>query len=46
MEDLMIDLMYRLPEESKPGKYAITKDVIDGKVDLFESGSEAQKESA
>ena len=46
MEELMIDLMYRLPEESKPGKYAITKEVIDGEVDLFESGSEAQKESA
>ena len=46
MEEFMLDLMYRLPEEPKPGDYLITPDVIDGKVDLFEQGDDAQKESA
>jgi ATP-dependent Clp protease ATP-binding subunit ClpX len=34
-EELMIDLMYRLPDEPKPGSYTITEDIVDGK-DLFE----------
>ncbi|AQQ69969.1 ATP-dependent Clp protease ATP-binding subunit ClpX [Limihaloglobus sulfuriphilus] len=33
-EELMIDLMYRLPDEPKPGDYTITADVVEGK-DLF-----------
>jgi ATP-dependent Clp protease ATP-binding subunit ClpX len=41
-EKLMIDLMYQLPEEAGHVKYTITKDIIEGKVDLFE----AKKESA
>ncbi|MHC4759128.1 MAG: ATP-dependent Clp protease ATP-binding subunit ClpX, partial [Planctomycetota bacterium] len=41
-EKLMIDLMYELPEEVKPAKYTITKDIVEGKVNLFE----AKKESA
>jgi ATP-dependent Clp protease ATP-binding subunit ClpX len=45
-EELMIDLMYRLPEEPKPGKYVVTKDVVDGKADLFASAKTARKESA
>ena len=45
-EDLMVDLMYQLPEEPKPGDYIITKDVVEGKVDLFESNRRAKKESA
>ncbi|HAL45343.1 MAG: ATP-dependent protease ATP-binding subunit ClpX [Planctomycetes bacterium GWF2_42_9] len=45
-EELMINLMYRLPEEPKPGKYTITKDVVEGKADLFESDNSARKESA
>ncbi len=45
-EELMIDLMYRLPEEPKPGKYVITKDVVEGKANLFESEKSARKESA
>lgn len=44
-EELMIDLMYRLPEEPKPGKYLITKDVVEGKADLFDS-NKSRKESA
>jgi len=46
MEELMLDLMYHLPEKSKPGKYTITPDVIEGKVDLFEKAQKAKKESA
>jgi ATP-dependent Clp protease ATP-binding subunit ClpX len=45
-EELMIDLMYRLPEEPKPGKYVITKDVVEGKTDLFGEDESAKKESA
>jgi ATP-dependent Clp protease ATP-binding subunit ClpX len=45
-EELMIDLMYRLPEEPKPGKYVITKDVVEGKADLFGEDESAKKESA
>jgi ATP-dependent Clp protease ATP-binding subunit ClpX len=46
MEELMLDLMYQLPEEAKPGRYTITPDVIEGKVDLFEQAKKAKKESA
>lgn len=45
-EEMMIDMMYRLPEEPKPGKYVITKDIVEGKADLFESEKSARKESA
>ncbi len=41
-EQLMIDLMYQLPEESKPAKYTITKDIVEGKGRL----TTAKKESA
>ena len=46
MEELMVDLMYQLPEEPKPGDYTITPDVIEGKVNLFETNKKAKKESA
>ncbi len=45
-EELMIDLMYRLPEEPKPGKYTITKDIVEGKINLFAANRQAKKESA
>ena len=45
-EELMIDMMYRLPEEPKPGKYLITKDIVEGKTDLFDSEKNVRKESA
>jgi hypothetical protein len=38
--------MYWLPEEPKPGKYVVTKDVVDGKADLFSCAKTARKESA
>ena len=46
MEELMIDLMYRLPEEPKPGDYVITKEVVQGRADLFSADEKAKKESA
>jgi len=46
MEELMVDLMYRLPEEPKPGKYIITPEVVEGKVNLFEQARKVKKESA
>lgn len=45
-EELMIDLMYKLPEEVKPGKYIITRDIVEGKAELFASEQKAKKESA
>ena len=46
MEELMVDLMYQLPEEAKPGEYMITPDVIEGKADPFEQNRNTHKESA
>jgi ATP-dependent Clp protease ATP-binding subunit ClpX len=45
-EELMLDLMYRLPEEPKPGDYLITKDIVRGKADLFKTAKKNKKESA
>ena len=45
-EELMIDLMYQLPEEPKPAKYVITRDVVAGKASLFDRHKESKKESA
>jgi ATP-dependent Clp protease ATP-binding subunit ClpX len=33
-EELMIDLMYQLPEEAKPAKYVITGDIVEGTAPL------------
>jgi ATP-dependent Clp protease ATP-binding subunit ClpX len=45
-EKLMIDLMYQLPEEAKPAKYVITRDIVEGKADLFTAKQQAKRESA
>jgi len=45
-EELMIDLMYQLPEETKPVKYVITRDIVEGKAELFTAKQKAKKESA
>jgi len=45
-EELMIDLMYQLPEEPKPAKYVITRDIVEGKAELFTVKQKAKKESA
>ena len=45
-EELMVDLMYKLPEEQKPAKYLITRDIVEGKADLFSAKQQLKKESA
>jgi ATP-dependent Clp protease ATP-binding subunit ClpX len=45
-EELMIDLMYQLPEEPKPAKYIITREIVERKADLFTAKQKAKKESA
>ena len=45
-ERLMVDLMYKLPEEPKPAKYVITRDIVEGKAELLAARQMAQKESA
>jgi len=45
-EELMVDLMYQLPEEAKPGKYVINRDIVEGKAKLFTARQSAKKESA
>jgi len=45
-EELMVDLMYQLPEESKPAKYVITRDIVERKADLFTAKQNTKKESA
>jgi ATP-dependent Clp protease ATP-binding subunit ClpX len=45
-EELMVDLMYKLPEESKPAKYLITRDIVEGKAELFTAKQAPKKESA
>jgi ATP-dependent Clp protease ATP-binding subunit ClpX len=45
-EELMVDLMYQLPEETKPAKYVITRDIVEGKAELFTAKQRAKKESA
>ncbi len=46
MEEMMLDLMYQLPEEPKPGEYTITPEIVEGKGDLFQPAQEDKKESA
>ncbi len=45
-EDLMIDLMYQLPEEEKPAKYVITPDIVNRKADLLTARQNAPKGKA
>ncbi len=45
-EELMVDLMYQLPEEQKPAKYVITRDIVEGKAELLTARQKAKKESA
>ncbi len=48
-EEIMLDLMYRLPDQ-QGGKYVVTEDVVEGRQELFEikpaSAPERRKESA
>ena len=46
IEELMVDLMYQLPEESKGSKYIITRDIVDKKTPLSAARQAIKKESA
>ncbi|MGA2441526.1 MAG: ATP-dependent Clp protease ATP-binding subunit ClpX, partial [Tepidisphaeraceae bacterium] len=46
VEEIMMDLMYRLPDEQQGGKYVITEEIVDGRTSLFELKPERRKESA
>jgi ATP-dependent Clp protease ATP-binding subunit ClpX len=45
IEDLMLDVMYRLPEEGRNGRYIVNVEVARGEVDLFTQRAR-RKESA
>ena len=45
-EELMVDLMYQLPDEPRGTKYMITKNIVEGKADLFSAREQQKKESA
>jgi len=45
-EEVMLDLMYRLPDQQHGGKFVITGDIVEGRQNLFELKPERRKESA
>ncbi len=45
-EEIMLDLMYKLPDAQQGGKYIITEDVVEGRQNLFALKPERRKESA
>jgi ATP-dependent Clp protease ATP-binding subunit ClpX len=45
-EELMVDLMYQLPEQPKPVRYIVTKEIVEGKVPLLAAMQPAKRESA
>jgi ATP-dependent Clp protease ATP-binding subunit ClpX len=46
VEELMLDLMYRLPDQEQGGKYVITEDIVEGRQSMFDVKPERRKESA
>ncbi len=46
MEEIMLDLMYQLPDLQERGKYVITEEVVRGEVALFDRKPIPIKESA
>src|SRR3954463_6090599 len=46
-EEIMLDLMYKLPDQQQQGgKYIIDEDIVEGRASLFEIRPERRKESA
>jgi ATP-dependent Clp protease ATP-binding subunit ClpX len=45
-EELMVDLMYHLPEEPKPARYVLTREIVEGRAELFDAQAKKKKESA
>jgi ATP-dependent Clp protease ATP-binding subunit ClpX len=42
-EEIMLDLMYKLPDQARGGKYVITAEVVEGRHNLFELKPETAK---
>ncbi len=45
-EEIMLDIMYELPEKKRLGKHIITEAVVEGRAGLFAPKTKAHKESA
>ena len=47
-EEIMLELMYKLPDQTQGGKYIVNEDVVEGRHNLFEIKPpiERRKESA
>jgi len=45
-EEIMLNIMYELPEKKRMGKYIITEAVVEGRKGLFAPKSKSRKESA
>jgi ATP-dependent Clp protease ATP-binding subunit ClpX len=45
-EEIMLDLMYKLPDQQAGGKYIINEAIVEGRQALFELKPERRKESA
>jgi ATP-dependent Clp protease ATP-binding subunit ClpX len=45
-EEIMLDVMYALPEQQQGGKYVVTEDVVEGRCGLFSLKPERRRESA
>ena len=45
-EEIMLDLMYRLPDQQPGSRFIITEEVVEGRRNLFEIKPERRKESA
>ena len=43
MEELMIDIMYELPDQETEEKYTITDGIVEGKSKLFKPGAKRKK---
>jgi ATP-dependent Clp protease ATP-binding subunit ClpX len=45
-EEIMLELMYLLPEQQQAGKYVINEEIVEGRGKLFDFKPERRKESA
>jgi ATP-dependent Clp protease ATP-binding subunit ClpX len=45
-EEIMLELMYKLPDQQQGGKYIINEHIVEGRENLFEIKPERRKESA
>jgi ATP-dependent Clp protease ATP-binding subunit ClpX len=45
-EEIMLELMYKLPDQQQGGKFIINEDIVEGRENLFEIKPERRKESA